>query len=261
DRARLIGLPLYSFVAEPDRPVFLEHLRRCRKGTLLLSSELQVKTRDGRTVPVLMNSRVAAGQPDNVRTVLTDLTERRQAEWEIRNLNAQLEQRVRGRTRELGRANEVLRLEVAQRKAAEAALQEADRLKDEFLAMLGHELRNPLGPLQQAIEVWQMSKGHDEGDLAKLQSIARRQVRHIAQLVDDLLDVSRISRGKILLHKTPIDLTALVREVADDFAAAFRESKVTLELDVGDRPIWIEADSTRIAQILGNLLHNANKFT
>jgi PAS domain S-box-containing protein len=261
DRARLIGMPLYSFVADSDRPAFLEHLRRCRKGTLQLASELQFKTRDGQTVPVQMNSRVAAGEPDKVRTVLTDLTDRRKAEWEIRNLNAELEQRVRDRTTELVRANEGLRLEIVQRQAAEAALQQADRLKDEFLAMLGHELRNPLGPLEQAIEVWQMSEQSDEDGLTKLRSIARRQVRHIAQLVDELLDVSRISRGKILLHKSPLDLTALVREVTDDFAAAFREAGVALELDLGTAPIWIDADATRLAQILGNLLHNASKFT
>jgi PAS domain S-box-containing protein len=262
DRARLIGLPLYSFVDQPDRSVFLEHLRRCRAGNLQVASELQIKSRSGQTVPVLMNSRVAkSGQHEMVRTVMTDLTERRQAEWEIRNLNTDLEQRVRDRTTELTRANEVLRLEIANRQAAEAALQQADRMKDEFLAMLGHELRNPLGPLQQAIEIWKMSGELDRADLAGIKSIAERQVHHMAQLVDDLLDVSRISRGKILLRKSPLDLTALVREVADDFSAAYRESDVKLDLELCASPTWVEGDPTRLSQVIGNLLHNANKFT
>jgi PAS domain S-box-containing protein len=262
ERTRFVGLPLLSFVAGPDRPVFLDHLRRCRTGTAEVSSELNIKTRSGKMVPLMLTSRLAIAEDiEIVRTVMTDLSIRHQTEAEIRDLNAKLEQRVHERTAELERVNEDLRHEILQRQAAEAALQKANRTKDDFLAMLGHELRNPLGTLLQAIELWRT--GTMKADrLAQVEAIALRQVRHIARLVDDLLDVSRISRGKIVLRKQPTDLCRLAREVVHDLRPSYAISGLELRL-VGDSdsPTWVDVDPVRIAQVLGNLLHNARKFT
>jgi PAS domain S-box-containing protein len=261
-RTNMIGLPLLSFIADADRPALLDHLRQCRSGASEVSSELHVRSRSSKVIPVMLNSRLAtSGGVEMVRTVMVDLTQQRLAEAEIRNLNATLEQRVRERTAELERTNENLRLEILQRQMAEAALQQANRMKDDFLAMLGHELRNPLGTLLQAIELWR-SRNMKADRLAQVEAIALRQVRHIARLVDDLLDVSRISQGKIVLRKQPTDLGRLAREVVRDLRPSYDTAGLQLRL-VGDSdsPTWVDADPVRIAQVLGNLLHNARKFT
>ena len=243
ERARLIGLPLLTLIAEPDRPKFLDHLRQCRAGATEVSSELNVKSRSGTILPVQLSSRLAtAGDVDTVRTVMSDLQQRRQAEAQIRNLNATLEQRVRERTAELERTNESLRHEVLQRRVAEAALQQSDRMKDDFLAMLGHELRNPLGTLLQSIELWRAGN-MDTNRLEQVEAIALRQVRHIARLVDDLLDVSRISRGKIALRKQPADLCRLARDVVRDLRPGYDTSGLDLQLVAeAESPIWVDVD-------------------
>ncbi len=261
-RTNMIGLPLRSFIVDADRPALLQHFRQCRSGVSEVSSELHVRARSGKVIPVILNSHLASAEGvETVRTVMIDLTQQRQAEAEVRNLNATLEQKVRERTAELVRTNESLRLEILQRQTAEAALQQSDRMKDDFLAMLGHELRNPLGTLLQAIELWRAGN-MDNDRLVQVEAIALRQVRHIARLVDDLLDVSRISRGKIVLRKQPTDLCRIAREVVRDLRPSYAISGLELRL-VGDSdsPTWVDVDPVRIAQVLGNLLHNARKFT
>jgi PAS domain S-box-containing protein len=165
------------------------------------------------------------------------------------------------RAREAIRENEErLRAALAASQQAEEALKEADRRKNEFLAMLGHELRNPLAPIRNAVAVLRLQR---DGDplLHRAEEMIDRQVTHMARLVDDLLDVSRISRGKILLRKERLDLVELVRAVVEDHRAGVEESGLALALDLPDQPLWVDGDPTRLAQALGNLLHNAGKFT
>ncbi len=140
------------------------------------------------------------------------------------------------------------------------SLQEADRHKNEFLAMLAHELRNPLAPVRNAVEVMRLLD-HREPELIQARDMIDRQVSHMTRLVDDLLDMSRISRGKILLQKEPIELTRLVREVAEDHRAGLVAAGLTLENRSPSEPLWTLGDRTRMAQVVGNLLHNACKFT
>jgi len=140
------------------------------------------------------------------------------------------------------------------------ALREADRRKDEFLAMLGHELRNPLAPIRNAVQILRQA-GHDEALLETARGMIDRQVSHLARLVDDLLDVSRISRGKILLRKERLDLTELVRDTVEDHRRGLEAGGLTVELTLSGGPLWVEGDGTRLAQVLGNLLNNAGKFT
>ena len=140
------------------------------------------------------------------------------------------------------------------------ALREADRRKDEFLAMLGHELRNPLAPIRNAIHILREA-GTDLPTLEKARDMIDRQVSHLARLVDDLLDVSRISRGKILLRKERLNLTALVRDTVEDRRRGLEAGGRTLEVSLPAEALWIEGDETRLAQALGNLLSNAGKFT
>jgi two-component system CheB/CheR fusion protein len=140
-------------------------------------------------------------------------------------------------------------------------LREADRRKSEFLAVLSHELRNPLGPIRNSIFLLERSPPGGAQAL-RAQQILQRQTEHLTRLVDDLLDVTRISRGKIELHLQRIDLRETVRRTTDDLRGVFVAVGVALGVEyAAPGPVWIDADPTRIAQVLGNLLQNAAKFT
>ncbi len=151
--------------------------------------------------------------------------------------------------------NALLRL-----KRTEQALQEANRRKDEFLAMLAHELRNPLAPIRNAVEILRHRGGTDPISLSA-RDIIDRQATHLARLVDDLLDVTRIAQGKVPLEKNRCDLGTIVRETAEDYRGTFVEDGLTLNVRVLTEPLWVLGDRTRLSQIVGNLLHNALKFT
>ncbi len=150
--------------------------------------------------------------------------------------------------------------DISDRKAAEAALAEAARRKDEFLALLGHELRNPLAPIRNCLQLLR-SASLDEGEREKALGMVERQVVHLTRLVDDLLDVARISRGRIHLREERLDLAEAVRTAVEDQRAAIVAAGLELNLDLPVGAVWITGDPTRIAQIIGNLLHNAVKFT
>jgi signal transduction histidine kinase/ActR/RegA family two-component response regulator len=143
---------------------------------------------------------------------------------------------------------------------SEARLREADRRKDEYLAMLGHELRNPLGVISMTMQMQRMQPPAPS-ELPELQEIVERQVQHMTRLLDDLLDVSRISRGQLRLEKEVCDFGAVVRESVEDYRSNLEASDLRVEMDIPDRPFPVLGDRTRLAQAVGNMLHNANKFT
>jgi PAS domain S-box-containing protein len=141
-----------------------------------------------------------------------------------------------------------------------AELAEADRQKDDFLAMLAHELRNPLAPIRTATALLK-EIGPKEPRLARARETIDRQVKQQASLVDDLLDVSRISRGKIRLRKEPLNLLPLIRDAAEDCRLELDQAGVALTVHLPDHAVWVDGDPTRLAQVVGNLLHNSAKFT
>jgi two-component system, sensor histidine kinase len=141
-----------------------------------------------------------------------------------------------------------------------AQLRDADRQKDDFLAALAHELRNPLGVVSNAFDILPETQT-PEPVSQELREIIGRQIRLMSRLVDDLLDVSRISRGQIGLAHEPCDFAAIARQAVDDYRAILESNSVELKLDVPSRPVWVVGDSTRLAQSISNLLQNANKFT
>ncbi|OFX19353.1 MAG: hypothetical protein A2V77_19160 [Anaeromyxobacter sp. RBG_16_69_14] len=150
--------------------------------------------------------------------------------------------------------------DIEDRKRAEQALREADQRKNEFLGVLSHELRNPLAPIRNAIHILDRApEGSDQASRAK--AVIERQTNQLSRLVDDLLDVTRISRGKVQLRRSRVELTYLLRQVVEDHRPVFASRNVALSLSCDGRPHWIDADATRIEQAIGNLLHNAAKFT
>jgi signal transduction histidine kinase/ActR/RegA family two-component response regulator len=167
---------------------------------------------------------------------------------------------VEGRTQALEQSNESLRTEVKVRQAAEEALRDADRRKDEFLATLAHELRNPLAPIRHATRILEAPTANDAQRQWGREVIAR-QVEHMALLLDDLLDVSRITRGRLDLKKEYVSLGKLVATAVETARPLIDAKQHTLAVNLPDEPVELNVDPLRIAQALSNLLTNAAKYT
>jgi PAS domain S-box-containing protein len=150
--------------------------------------------------------------------------------------------------------------EITAQRAAEEALKEADRRKNEFLATLAHELRNPLAPLRNGLQVMKLAR-NDGPPIEQARAMMERQLAQMVRLIDDLLDVSRISQGKIELKKERIDLAKVVQHALETSRPLIESSGHDLTIHVPPEPIYVDADPTRLAQVFANLLNNAAKFT
>ncbi len=150
--------------------------------------------------------------------------------------------------------------DISERHRNEQALREADRRKDEFLATLGHELRNPLNPIRSAVELLRL-KGTTDPDVSWSHDVIQRQVVHLARLIDDLLDVSRITQGKLELRRETIELGAFLDGVIAAAGPAIGETDRSLTLQPPGGPLHVDGDPVRLAQVLSNLLDNAAKYT
>ena len=151
--------------------------------------------------------------------------------------------------------------DISERKANEMVLRDADRRKDEFLAMLAHELRNPLAPIRNAIELLDPSRAPTTQNFETMREVIGRQVRHLSRLVDDLLDVARITQGKITLRQENVSLVAAIEAAIETVAPALTKKAHTLRTEMPDDSVYIVGDGVRIAQVLGNILSNAVKYT
>ncbi len=147
-----------------------------------------------------------------------------------------------------------------ERAKAEQALQQANRRKDEFLAMLAHELRNPMSTLRSGLQILTLTGDQDETSSATL-GMMSRQTDHLVRLVDDLLDVSRISQGKIELKTARLDLVELVRQAAESVRGLYEQQGKQLQIDLPIAPIYVQGDATRLAQVITNLLTNGARYT
>jgi two-component system CheB/CheR fusion protein len=208
------------------RPFQGEQARRLRK--------------DGSWIDVnLWSAPLNAPEGMRVLTIVDDVTERQRLVAERGRLEEELRQRVE-------------------------ELAAADRRKDEFLAMLAHELRNPLAAISNAGHVLDRKAASGDGrDPRSHELIAMigRQIRHLSRLVDDLLDVSRFSRGRIELRKEPVELRRAIEGAVETARPLVEQRRLRLAVSLPAEPLWLEADLTRIEQVLANLLHNAAKFT
>lgn len=262
-RDEMIGKNDHDFFPKDQADFFTSRDRETlRLGEIVDIAEEPISTASGerwlhtRKVPILDEE----GQPKYLLGISEDISERRAAAEALHRANEQLEQRVRERTAELERANEILREQMAERQKAEGALREADRQKNRFLAMLSHELRNPLAPIRNGLYILERSTP-DSDQAHRAHAVIDRQVAHMARLVDDLLDISRIEHGKVQLQRTRLDLDELMVRTVEDLRTIFVDSGVQLEVHSAGPAVWVNGDATRLAQAIGNLLTNAAKFT
>ena len=214
---------------------------------------------------------VRQGQPDKELQTAAETGRANDDRWLVRKGGARLwcngvttalrdeEGRLRGFAKVLRDRTEPKRLQEALHQRAEELAQEA-RQKDDFLAVLAHELRNPLAPIRNALQVIRMGS-HDPPLVEQMRAMAERQVGHMTRLVDDLLDLSRISRGLIRLLKEPLDVARPVRQAVEGVQPLVRERGLTLSVSLPPEPVFVDADPTRLQQVAGNLLTNAVKYT
>jgi two-component system CheB/CheR fusion protein len=226
----LAGVHLVDLVGEQAARVFDPLFTRVLAGESI-QVELEVPYPSGpRFVQLIAAPSLdAAGIPDGGVAVLSDLTHRRLLERE--------------------------------RERALADLQEANRHKDEFLGMLAHELRNPLAPILNGVEILEHLGPGQEERASKYHTIIARQARHMKRLLDDLLDVSRVSQGKIQLHKERVDLNALLQQAVEETRPTIVEKRHTLSLTLAPQQLVLSADPTRMVQVFANLINNAAKYT
>jgi len=221
-----------SLVIPAERIAEEDHIIASLKaGRRIEHFETERLAKDGRRIPVSLTIspiKDEAGQVVGASKIVRDITDRKRAEDELRRLAADLS--------------------------------EAGRRKDEFLATLAHELRKPLAPLSKAVQVLRRTDG-DADRIRPVSEMLERQVRQMVRLVDDLLDMSRITQGKIELRKQRVELAAIVDQAVEAARALYEKMGHELKVAVPPSPIWVDADPTRLAQVVGNLLNNAAKFT
>jgi signal transduction histidine kinase len=174
---------------------------------------------------------------------------------ELHKLNGVLEHR----NAELARANAQLTAEVAERKHAEGLLQEAARRKDEFLAILGHELRNPLSAMHNCVQLMQVSRVSEQ-QLGWARDLLERQLKHLTRLMDDLLDVSRVAGGHIRLQCEPVELARVITQAVEMNRPLINAHRHRLAVEMCDEPLYVNGDLVRLTQVVDNLLGNAVKF-
>jgi len=193
------------------------------------------------------------------RSLVAEVAEHRRAEESLSQLTHELEQRVAERTEELVDSNRVLTTTVSELQQAQEALKRAARQKDEFLATLAHELRNPLAPIRNAVQILQF-KTEEAPDLQWAKEVIDRQSQQMTRLVDDLLDISRITSGKLTLRKERITLDKIVQAAIETSSPLIEECGQDLTVEIPRETITLSADLTRLAQAISNLLNNAAKY-
>jgi PAS domain S-box-containing protein len=228
----LMGKPLGDLLAPESRQRFETLLAR-GLGEEVQDEFLLVRP-DGASIPVFLGASALQEGPLGLCLIVTDLTERR-------------------RYRELRKSQQALR-------ASEEALRNADRRKDEFLAVLAHELRNPLAPITSAAQILKLDD-LPERERKWAQGVIERQVDVLARLVEDLLDVSRIARGRLELRRERVNLAEVLDAALETSRPLIDAGRHTVTVDLPAAPIPLHADPVRLAQLFGNLLNNAAKFT
>ena len=224
----IIGHSMAEFVAAMDGSRLEEVGAGARRFETVL------RAYDGTEVPAYVTASLLGGTPAPICLVVTDLTEqKRQA------------------------AREAM---FAREEAARAEAEAANRAKDQFLSMLSHELRNPVGVILNGIEVLEQTDA-SEPEPVKIREIIRRQAHHLGRLLDDLLDLARVGQGKVDFEPRPLDLVDVVSTAVEDHRSKIERAGISLTVSIPQGKIPVEGDRTRLVQAIGNLLDNARKWT
>ena len=231
-RDELLGMPVHRLTHPEDQAEDWARFSRMLRGEVPeYSGEKRYRRKDGRVIWVQVAAqavRDAAGAAHHTIGIISDITARKEAEAERARALATLEARVQG--------------------------------QDKFMAMLAHELRNPLAPIRNSCFI--LDRAERDSELARhARAVIDRQVAQMTHLIDELLDVTRIVTGKVQLNRAPVELTALVERTVSDHQSSFAALGVELAMVPGATRCWVEIDVVRIVQVLGNLLGNAGKFT
>lgn len=239
--------------------------RHVTRGYALRAVDYVIKPFD----PEILRTKVAVfvELSRRAQALREEVEQRRVAEEEVRRLNSELDRRVRDRTAELTAANRKLRKEIADRERAEEErtlllkqLEREGHRKDEFLAVLAHELRNPLAAISNAHYALSCLVAENR-QVERLRSVIGRQTQKLTRLIDDLLDVSRITRGKITLQKEWLPLSRIVHAAAETCTPLLQQREHRFTLALPEEEVWIYGDPTRLEQVVGNLITNAAKYT
>ena len=248
---RIVGRPIAEVIGDETARRLEPRFARVLAGErVAYEEELEFPVIGRRWVSgVYVPTRDERGTVDGWVAAIDDVTDRKGVEEALRESEVRLQEQIE-------------RAEGARRDAehALAAVREANRRKDEFLAMLAHELRNPLAPIRNAVAAMRTLR-LDDAQLDRVRDIVDRQVTHMTRLVDDLLDVSRITRGKIKLERAPIALSDVIEEAIESARPLIEQHEHTLSLALEPTPIALEGDRARLVQVVANLLSNAAKFT
>ena len=236
---------LLTMCAEP-RGQLQEYLRACIRTRTFLPGAFSLVSANGEKTAYRAEGALYAAREEGAPAqLLLRLMPRESAASRFVALNQKID--------ELSR-------EVERRRRVELALEDEHRHKDEFLAMLGHELRNPLAPIRAALELTAFPQCSDEMR-QRAQDIMTRQVDHLTYLVDELLDVARIATGKITLNKVLVDVASIIERAAELCAPMMRENEQQLVIERAGEPLFVYGDVQRLTQTVGNLLNNAAKYT
>ena len=231
-----------------------EHLSGALKAPLAAWLARQAPWSD---LPILILTRPGADSPESAEAWRTlgnvTLLER---PTRVTTLLSAAQTAIRARSRQYQ-----IRGHLTERLKNEQALRTADRRKDEFLATLGHELRNPLAPILNSLEILKLSGAFDDGRTRQACAVMERQVHHLNRLVDDLLEVSRITRGVIEVKKEPLDLAAIVRAAVETSRPVLDNLRHELVVDLATETMCVGGDPVRLTQVFANLLNNAAKYT
>ena len=234
-REEYVGHHIANFHTDP--PAIKDTLQRLTCGETLHEYPTRLRCKDGSVRDVLINSNVRwqDGKFIHTRCFTRDITAQKQADVALR----ESEERFRG---------------IAE------ALKESDRRKDEFLATLAHELRNPLAPLRNGLQILQLA-GDQPETIEQMRPMMERQLGQMVRMIDDLLDLSRISRGKVELRKERMQLTTVLQHAIEMARPAINAAGHELVISAPSEAIFVHADATRLTQVFANLLNNAAKFT
>jgi len=230
ERARLTGTRFGAFVDVGDASGFAALLAKARRGEASVRGELglALALTVGDPVRVRLTATLLARGEPLILLAFEDITERYAQEQALAR--------------------------------SQAALRDANRRKDDFLAALSHELRNPLAPIRNSLVVLELAQP-GSGEARKAQEVIGRQVTHLTRLIDDLLDITRITRQKLQLQRQTVELTELVRRTVEDHRGSFEARSINVDVSASPEALWVDADPERLNQVMSNLLGNAEKFT